>query len=125
MSLENAKKLALELNTDRELREKFVRGPEAALAEKDYGCTPEELKEALILSRELDTDELGAVTGGTAFTANEPGKDYDECGGCYSTFFAEDCAATVEDGSSCWTDDRCMIWDVVYNVRCESVQRLE
>ena len=45
----------------------------------------------------LDLDELDAVSGG----AN---RDYAK----------EGCAATVEVGSWCWSNDHCMYWDVTY-----------
>lgn len=116
MSLENAKKLVSELNADSALREKFRKNPEAALAEKDYGCTSDELKEALVFSRELDAKELDTVTGGRALDDGIPGGGIKgpKVGSCTGTYFAEKCTATVEDRSVCWTDDWCLIWDSVY-----------
>ncbi len=46
---------------------------------------------------ELSVDELAAVGGGTR-------RDFGRDG----------CAATVESGSWCWSNDSCHSWDVVY-----------
>ena len=48
--------------------------------------------------KELSLDELEAVSGGAD-------RDWLEDG----------CAATVEPGSSCWSNDACNKWDVVYD----------
>ena len=47
-------------------------------------------------NEKLDLDELDAVAGGA--------RDYAK----------EGCAATVEVGSWCWSNDHCMHWDVTY-----------
>ena len=47
-------------------------------------------------NEKLDLDELDAVAGGA--------RDYAK----------EGCAATVEVGSWCWSNDHCMYWDVTY-----------
>ena len=47
-------------------------------------------------SEKLDLNELDAVAGGA--------RDYAK----------EGCAATVEVGSWCWSNDHCMHWDVTY-----------
>ena len=55
-------------------------------------------------SEKLDLDELDAVSGG----AN---RDWVKDG----------CAATCEYGSWCWSNDRCISWDVTYDqfwVKC-------
>lgn len=119
MSLINAKKLAFRLNTDSELRENFLRDPKAALAGKDYGCTPEELREALVFSHELDESELEAVNGGYSLLdriSGRSGAAFREFGRCSGNFFVEECCATVDGESWCWSNDWCMIWDVEYTV---------
>ena len=47
--------------------------------------------------KELSLDELEAVSGGV---------DRD--------WLVDGCAATVENGSRCGSNDKCLIWDVVY-----------
>ena len=48
--------------------------------------------------RELSLDELEAVAGGA---------DRD--------WLDQGCAATVEPGSWCWSNDNCVVWDVTYD----------
>ena len=48
--------------------------------------------------QEVSPEELEAVTGGAD-------RDY----------LKEGCAATVEAGSKCWTNDACEIWSVTYD----------
>ncbi|MBQ2070525.1 MAG: hypothetical protein II467_06315 [Bacilli bacterium] len=49
-------------------------------------------------SQKLDLDELDAVSGGAD-------RDWSKQG----------CAATCEEGSWCWSNDRCSIFDVTYD----------
>ena len=49
-------------------------------------------------SEKLDLDELDAVSGGSD-------RDWRRNG----------CAATCEWDSWCWSNDRCMVWDVTYD----------
>lgn len=108
MALENAKKLVEELQQDQELKGAFEADAAAALAAKDYGCTLEELKEALALTRELDDAELEAIGGGNAKGT----------GGCSYDFYVQACASTVEEGSWCGSNDWCKAWDVEYQYKC-------
>ena len=48
-------------------------------------------------AEKLDLDELDAVSGGAV-------RDWAKDG----------CAATCEEGSWCWSNDRCQFWDVTY-----------
>ena len=49
-------------------------------------------------SEKLDLNELDVVSGGAD-------RDWKKDG----------CAATCEEGSWCWSNDRCQIWDVTYS----------
>lgn len=115
MSLENAKKLVETLEGNPELKASFQADPRAALAAGNYGCTFDELKEATeaaLLSREIDENELTAISGGgEACPSVIFGMGH---GGCEADYFVESCAATVEDGSRCGSNDRCSVWDVTY-----------
>ena len=55
---------------------------------------------------EVDDGELEAVSGGNIFTRpfDPPDRDYEKDG----------CAASVEYGSWCGSDDACTIYDVTY-----------
>ena len=46
----------------------------------------------------LDLDELDAVSGGSD-----------------RNWVKDGCAATCEEGSWCWSNDKCEIWDVTYS----------
>ena len=50
------------------------------------------------MSEKLDVDELDAVSGGT-------NRDWKKDG----------CSATCEEGSWCWSNDKCEIFDVIYS----------
>jgi len=49
---------------------------------------------------ELDLDELESVSGGKGITVD---------------FIKDGCHATVEPGSSCWSDDKCSHDEVIYD----------
>lgn len=109
MSIENAKKLVEKIQGDADLKAAFENDLESALASNDYGCSLEELKEALTLNKELDEKELESVSGGKAWGE----------GGCPSgdrgyAYYKENCKATVEPGSWCGSNDYCDKWDVTY-----------
>lgn len=109
MSVENAKILIKQLEDDAELREAFEADPQEALAQKDYGCTFDEFKEAYNLNRELSEEELETVSAGIS-----KGK-----GGCQDNYYKEECTATVEEDSWCWSNDWCSKWDSDYEyVNC-------
>ena len=55
---------------------------------------------------ELDLDELESVSGGKGITVD---------------FIKDGCHATVEPGSSCWSDDKCSHDEVVYDNYGDSV----
>ena len=76
---------------DSEDRNSLTPMEDKQMAEKD-------IENKKILSRELDKDELEAVSGGTA---GGPGA-------CTGSFFEEKCAATVESGSWCASNDWCV-----------------
>ena len=114
MAIENAKKLIEKLAADAELKAAFEKDAKAALEAGDYGCTLAELKEAIALGKELDEDELTAVSGGGCDNpfGGSPGP-----GGCKLNYFKKECAATVEEGSWCGTNDWCDQWDERYTDR--------
>lgn len=111
MAIEKARELLKKLNEDEALRAAFQADPKTALASDDYGCTFEEFKEAAIMNRELDDAELDAVSGGTGFIT----EGAEHRGGCQYNFWVQECAATVEKGSWCGSNDYCAKWDVQYS----------
>lgn len=95
---------------DEELKGRLLKAESAEevaqmLREGGYEFSPEDARcvyEKAVARRsneeEFSLEELEAVAGGV--------RDY----------YTEGCAATVEAGSWCWSNDRCGTWDVVYNV---------
>lgn len=75
-------------------------------------------KEKKVFNQEVNEEELDRVSGG--FLANENCVETDTRSiyvrytndGVWSDF--PNCAATVEDGSLCDTNDACMAWAVKY-----------
>ena len=110
MSMDIAKKLLQDLLADKALAEAFTRDPEAFLTAGGYDCTSDELKEAKTLDRKLDENELKAFSSGTCWTGMCEGK-----GGCTTSYFAEQCTATVEEHSFCWNNDYCFISSCGYH----------
>ena len=112
MAIENAKKLVGKLAADAELKAAFEKDAKAALEAGDYGCTLAELKEAIALGKELDEDELTAVSGGGCDT---PFGGAEGPGGCRYNWYQEQCAATVEEDSWCGSNDWCQTYDETYH----------
>ena len=104
MSMNIARKLLQDLLADEALAEAFTEDPEAFLAAGGYDCTYDELREAKTLDRKLDENELDVVTGGGA----------DGKGGCTNIYYQQNCAATVEEGSHCWSNDYCPVFASKY-----------
>ena len=55
-------------------------------------------------SEKLDLEELDAISGGE-----------------HRDWVKDGCAATCEEGSWCWSNDKCQVWDVTYEnfwIRC-------
>lgn len=86
----------------------------------------EKKQEVQVFNQELSTEDLDAAAGGNMFGCGETSY-------CGDTAFAEGCtnanrrpihgpggnqfpfcAATVEDGSMCWSNDGCRYTSVVY-----------
>ena len=101
----------------RELRGKLIRagnmeevrailGPNAKKAEIDRAWREIEAHRPAEGLETVDDDELEAVSGGNIFTRpfDPPDRDYEKDG----------CAASVEYGSWCGSDDACTIYDVTY-----------
>ena len=107
MAKEKAIELVKKLEENKNLKALFEKDPKAALEAGDYGCTFKEFKEAVTLGRELDEKELDSVSGG--YTGGSDGK-----GSCVSNSYKEKCAATVEIGSWCGSNDWCETWDELY-----------
>lgn len=100
MAMDVARKLYMELQEDKARYMEFTKDPAAFLAAGGYDCTEAEMRECTVMNRELDDDELDAVSGGKA----------DGPGGCNYNFYTRKCQATVEEGSWCWSNDWCY-WD--------------
>lgn len=112
MAIDNAKKLIKKLKNEPEMRKNIKENIDNILEEKELGFTVNELREALIMSRELDDSELDAVTGGSIYAKPE----FDDMhGGCISNYYKEECAATVESKSWCGSNDYCFWWEVQYS----------
>ena len=114
MAIEHAKKLLAELQADETKLEAFLKAPADFLAKNYYDCTESEVKEAYAMNREMDDEELLSLTGGSGCSviiksgAKGPGH-------CAENYYDEKCAATVETGSWCGSNDFCETWDVVYH----------
>ena len=104
MSLDIAKKLIAELEKNEELKALFLKDKEAAIKASGLDCTLAEVKEASLLNRELDEKELDSISGGSAAGP----------GGCQNNWYIKECAATVEKGSWCGSNDWCDTWDELY-----------
>ena len=104
MSLDIAKKLIAELEKNEELKALFLKDKEAAIKASGLDCTLAEVKEASLLNRELDEKELDSISGGSAAGP----------GGCQNNWYIKECAATVEKGSWCGSNDWCEEWDERY-----------
>ena len=79
-----------------------------------------EEKKNEILNEKLDTEELNAVSGGKP-PCDDGLSDEDlkiltaeRKGNCSGLFYAEKCRATVENGSWCRSNDKCIHFDVKY-----------
>lgn len=64
-----------------------------------------DLDKEKILKQDVADDELKAVSGGWA-AGN---------GGCKESYYVQKCAATVEKGSWCNTNDWCNVFSVTYS----------
>lgn len=96
--------------SDKALLEKLGGADEGKLAE--FLKAVEMEKEAEVFGQELAPEELEGVAGGgdpsdTNCTDHTYGRNI------YYTGFPN-CAATVEDGSFCWTNDACWNSQVIY-----------
>lgn len=114
MAKEIAKKLVDELLANEAKKDEFMKDPEAFLATAGYDCTVSEVKEAYTLNRELDDEELSTLSGGARCSVlwAEGARGNGNCGG---SFYKESCAATVEKGSWCGSNDYCGRYQVVYH----------
>lgn len=110
MSLDVAKKLYEELMADETKKAEYLKNPAAFLTAGGYDCTPDEIKEVMTMDRKLDDNEMWAVNGGTScFFPGAAGN-----GHCWTNYFREVCAATVEEGSWCLTNDWCHADQMTY-----------
>ena len=75
MAIKEAKEFIKKLSEDEALCSAFQADPEGTLAAGSYGCTNAEVKEAVLMSRELDEKELYAVAGGRNIDSWDCGKD--------------------------------------------------
>ena len=70
-------------------------------------------KEDAVFAQELNEDELNEVTGGKSLTNKNTICTEGTFRDIYDGKFPN-CAATVESGSWCWSNDACMSGAVVY-----------
>ena len=80
----------------------------------------EKAREDEVFSQELSVDDLGAAAGGSIDSDGAPGRDelcnelhWSNCDDNHSRPI-QSCAATVERGSNCWSNDACYHGAVVY-----------
>lgn len=76
------------------------------LVSGELGCTIEEFKNAIKDNKELIEKELDTVSGGR--------KGHGGCQRTKETYYDRDCAATVEEGSWCGSNDYCFSWSERY-----------
>ena len=73
-----------------------------------------------ILKEKVDKEEMDAINGGNRPPVTD--ERYSERhralkeGGCSRNYYRQNCTATVEDGSWCWTNDRCHHFSEQYDV---------
>lgn len=115
MSLEKAKGFIEKLKKDPEMKVSIKNSIDAALTENNYDCSTDELKEALIMSLELDESELASITGGDAAQLSPAGPWPDRYGGCTANYYKEQCASSVDARDWCGSSDFCFIWTNDYN----------
>ena len=109
MAKENIEKLKAAVKADKELcgkmnetlskvsPEKRAETLSTFAAEAGFPFTVEEFREYQLQGQEISDEELDAVSGGAK-------RDW----------LTDGCAATVEPGSWCWSDDSCFVFDVTY-----------
>ena len=74
----------------------------------------EKLNEEQVFKQELDDDELEAVAGGAEGTGDPNNCNNAHRRDIYGGDGFPNCAATVEDGSHCNTNDACVYFSVRY-----------
>ena len=82
-----------------------------------------EEKKHEILEEKLDENELDAVSGGIHHgrrVLKKTNLKPDERNYCSGVYYAEKCKATVESGSWCGSNDRCMIFSEQYTIERSS-----
>lgn len=75
----------------------------------------DEEKKNEILGEKYDTEEMEAVSGGGSLGPVKRVKTPDTHGGCNKNYYRQDCTATVEKGSHCWSNDWCIRWSETYS----------
>lgn len=77
-------------------------------------------REDEVFGQELSLDDLDAAAGGSIDSDGAPGRD-ELCDDAHQNFCDDQhfrpihaCAATVESGSNCWSNDACYQSAVVY-----------